>query len=288
MSTITTFIKSRPVLTYFGLAFAISWCGVLLAIGGPGRIPGTPDAFAALLPFVGLAMMAGPPVAGILLTGLSGGRAGFREFLSRLLRWRVSGSWYAVALLTARLLKMAVLIALMVFSAEFVPGIFASDNKAFMVLFGLAMALGAGLFEELGWTGFAVPMMRRRYSIFATGLIVGLLWAAWHLLVQIWSPGASSGAFSLSILVLDPFFFMVGYRVLMVWVYDRTKSLLVAILMHMGLTASALILNPLGFAETAGWSLLTFDLVWAAAVLNVVAWVAMANRGQLSRQPLKT
>jgi uncharacterized protein len=88
MSTIKTFIKSRPVLTYFALTFAISWCGVLLAIGGPGRIPGTPDAFAALLPFVGLAMMAGPPVAGILLTGLSGGRAGFREFLSRLLRWR--------------------------------------------------------------------------------------------------------------------------------------------------------------------------------------------------------
>lgn len=288
MSTIKTFIKRRPVLTYFALAFAISWGGVLLAIGGPSGIPGTPEAFGTLLPFVGLAMMAGPPVAGILLTGLSGGGAGFREFLSRLLRWRVGVSWYAVALLTAPLLKMAVLLALLVFSAEFVPGVFASDNKAFMVLFGLAMALGAGIFEELGWTGFAVPMMRRRYSVLATGLVVGFLWAAWHLLVQIWSPGASSGAFSLSILLLDPFFFMVGYRVLMVWVYDRTQSLLVAILMHLGLTASALILNPLGFAETAGWPLLTFDLVWAAAVWIVVASVAMANRGQFSRQPLKT
>jgi membrane protease YdiL (CAAX protease family) len=288
MSTIKTFIKNRPVLTYFALAFAISWGGVLVAIGGPNGIPGTPEAFETLLPLVGLAMMAGPPVAGILLTGLIGGRAGFRELLSRLLRWRVGGSWYAVALLTAPLLKMAVLLALLVFSAEFVPGIFVSDNKAFMVLFGLAMALGAGLFEELGWTGFAVSMMRRHYSVLATGPIVGFLWAAWHLLVQVWSPGASAGAFSLSILVLDPFLFMVGYRVLIVQVYDRTQSLLVAILMHVGLTASAVILNPIGFAETAGWPLLTFDLVWAAAVWIVVVWVARANRGQLSQQPLKT
>ena len=144
MSTIKTFIKRSPVLTYFALAFAISWGGVLLAIGGPSGIPGTPEAFGTLLPFVGLAMMAGPPVAGILLTGLSGGGAGFREFLSRLLRWRVGVSWYAVVLLTAPLLKMAVLLALLVFSAEFVPGVFASNNKVFIVLFGLAMALGAG------------------------------------------------------------------------------------------------------------------------------------------------
>src|SRR5688572_1952897 len=129
MSTIRTFVKTRPVLTYFALTFTISCVGVLLVIGGPRGIAGTPEAFEALLPFVGLTMMAGPPVAGILLTGLSGGRAGLREFLSRLLRWRVGASWYAVALLTAPLLKMAVLLALLVFSAEFVPGVFASDNK---------------------------------------------------------------------------------------------------------------------------------------------------------------
>jgi hypothetical protein len=54
------------------------------------------------------AMLAGPSVAGILLTGLVSGRAGLRELLSRLLRWRVGAGWYAVALFPAPLLAAAV------------------------------------------------------------------------------------------------------------------------------------------------------------------------------------
>ena len=51
------------------------------------------------------------------------------------------------------------------------------------MLFGIVVALVAGFIEELGWTGFAVPVLRRRYGVLATGLIVGFVWAAWHLLV---------------------------------------------------------------------------------------------------------
>src|SRR3990172_6156352 len=115
-----------------------------------------------LLPFVVLAMIAGPSVAGILLTGLENGRAGLREFLSRLLRWRVGARWYAVALLTTPLLATAVLFALLPTSPVFLPGIFASDDKASLLLSGIAVGLVAGIFEELGWTGFATPGLRLR------------------------------------------------------------------------------------------------------------------------------
>jgi uncharacterized protein len=99
MTSIKAFIKGPPVAAYFVLAFAICWGGILLVVG-PGGFPGTPEQFETLLPLVGLAMLIGPPVAGILLTGLVNGRAGLREFLSRLLRWRVGVRWYAVALVT--------------------------------------------------------------------------------------------------------------------------------------------------------------------------------------------
>ena len=52
MTTITSFIKRHPLLTYFALTFAISWGGVLLVIGGPGAIPGNGEATEALLPLV--------------------------------------------------------------------------------------------------------------------------------------------------------------------------------------------------------------------------------------------
>jgi len=112
MRTIEAFIKSHPVLTYFVLTFAISWGGLLLVIGGPGRILGTSEKFDMLLPFVILALLAGPSVSGILTTALVDGKAGFREFQSRLVKWRVGIRWYAIALLVAPLLIMAIYLML--------------------------------------------------------------------------------------------------------------------------------------------------------------------------------
>jgi hypothetical protein len=76
MTTTKAFIMRHPVATCFALTFAISWGGVLLVIGGPRGVPGTPEQFETLLPFAVLAMLAGPSVAGILLTGLVYGRVG--------------------------------------------------------------------------------------------------------------------------------------------------------------------------------------------------------------------
>ena len=70
----------------------------------------------------------------------------------------------------------------------------------------------------------------------------------------------------------------------MVWVYDRTGSLLVAILMHASLTASTLILQPLA---VSGVALLVVTLAYAAATWVVVAAVVLAQGGHLSRQPLR-
>lgn len=91
MKTIKTFLKSHPVLTYFALTFAISWGGMLLviAVGGSGGVPM-------------LAWVAGPPIAGIFLTGLLHGRDGFRELFIRMRRWRVGARWYAVFKATDR------------------------------------------------------------------------------------------------------------------------------------------------------------------------------------------
>jgi uncharacterized protein len=283
MSTITAFIARRPILTYYALVFAISWGGVLILVG-PGGFPGTSEQVERLMPYVILAFLVGPAMGGPALTGLIHGRAGLRECLSRLHMWRVAARWYAVALLTAPLLMTAVLAALSLLSPQFLPGIFVSDDKATLVLVGLATALAAGFFEELGWTGFAIPELRRRYGVVTTGLIVGVLWGAWHLVVYFWVGGPVSGALSLVGYFLDAFLFLALFRVLMVWVYDRTGSLLVAMFMHGSLTASARILMPPGIT---GMPLVTFDLVWIGALCVVIAVVAAANGGQFSRRPLQ-
>jgi len=92
----------------------------------------------------------------------------------------------------------------------------------------------------------------------------------------VWGIGSASGAVPLALFVpLDLFSFLPVYRVLMVWVYDRTASLLVAMLMHASVTASTLILGPLALS---GMPLLTYLLLLAAALWVVVTAATIANR----------
>ena len=266
-----------PVLSYYALVFAISWGGILLLVG-PGRIPGTDAEVEKLFPFALVMQFAGPSIAGIAMTSLVSGRAGLRELFSRLLRWRVAAQWYAVALLAGPLLLGTVLSALSLVSPVFLPGIVTTDDRVALVLFGLGWGLiGGGLLEELGWTGFAVPRIRQRQSALSTGVIVGVLWGLWHFLIAFWASTALAGDQSQVRFVAGflAFYLLVlpAYRVLMVWVYDRTASLLVAMLMHAFLSASTLILQP---RTTAGN--LTWNLVLAAALWLVVGAAAMAQR----------
>ena len=284
MTTFISFIKRHPVLTYYVLTFAISWGGILIVVG-PGGIPGTAGDFEKLLGAVILVMFAGPSLTSLLLTAIFEGRDGLRGLFSRLLRWRVAIRWYAIALLTAPLVLTAIPLAVSLLNAEFLPRIFLVNNKASLLLFGMAAGLSTVL-EEIGWTGFAVPMLRLRHSILTTGLIVGFLWGAWHLLVNFWSSGSPSGSLLLPLL-LHSVFFSVGvlpaYRVLLVWVYDRTGSLLVVTLMHASLTASNIILVPVA----TGVTLVAWSLILTAALWAIVAAVAATNDGQLSRRPLR-
>src|SRR5215207_3446194 len=296
MKTIRAFIKRHPVLSYYAMVFAISWGGIFLVVGlGPGEIPATKEQVGALMPFMLLALFAGPSVAGILMTGLVYGREGFRHLLTRMTRWRVGARWvdarwYAVALLTTPLLVTATLLALSLTSPEFLPSIFTSDDKVRLLLFGIGWGLvGGGLLEELGWTGFAVPtLLRQRHGVLATGLFVGVLWGLWHFLITFWASGTSSGALSLAGFLPAVLFYagsLPAYRVLMVWVYDRTgESMFVAMLMHASFSASMLIQQPLGLALVPG---LAWTLVLAAARGVVVGAVALAQGGHLSQQPLR-
>jgi membrane protease YdiL (CAAX protease family) len=285
MITVTAYMKRHPAPTYFALTFVISWGGMLL-VAGPGGIPAPPELTDMQALFVMLAWFAGPSLAGILLTGLLYGRAGFRDLLTRMVRWRVGARWYAIALLTAPLMFLAVSLALSLTSPAFLPGILTTSGKAALLLFGLGYGLiGGGFLEELGWTGFAVPTLRRRYAVLTTGLIVGVLWGALHFLVFIWMGRPSDGLPLALFLPVDFFLAVAGltaFRVLMVWVYDRTESLLVAMLMHASWSAGTFILGPVAIA---GVAFLTYTFAGAAVLWLVVAAVAVASRKQLSGQP---
>jgi membrane protease YdiL (CAAX protease family) len=273
------FTRRHPGPTHFALVFVISWGGILLLVS-PRGIHGTPEQVATLMPLVLVALFAGPSIAGVACTGWVHGRTGLRDLVSRGLRWRVGVREYAAALLTAPLLVATVLFGLSQISAEFLPGIVTTNDKYGLLLLGAAWGLvGGGFLEELGWTGFAVPELRRHHGPFATGIIAGLLWGAWHYLIAFWASGTPTGALSLAGFLPAMVFYVASlpaYRVLMVWLYDRTQSLLLAMLMHASFSASMLILQPPSSTLRAG---LTWNVALAALLWGVVGAVGLAGRG---------
>lgn len=278
MKTIRTFIRRYSVQTYYALTIIISW-GCMLVVMGPGGVLGTEPVAVELMPLVYLATLVGPSIAGLVLTGLADGREGFRELRSRLFRWRNGIRWYAVALLTAPILITATLSVLSLASPAFLPAIVTVNNKGSLLLTGIIMGLVVGFFEELGWTGFAVPRLREDYGVLKAGLILGLMWGLWHLplfLNGVRSSGPILGFLYLMVLL---FSFLPAYRVLMVWIHDRTGSLLNTMLMHAPLAAGQLILVPTAISRP---QFVIYDLLFTALLWGFVAIVAVANQWQFA------
>lgn len=271
------FLKQHPVRTYFVLTLAISWGGLLM-VGGAGIFAGSSwQTDPTFLPAI-QTMLLGPPLAGILSTILFSGTDGLRELFARFTRCRVHGRWYAVALLGAPLIQGGVLAALSLSDPVYLPPILTSSDKLGLLLPAITYGIVGGLLEEVGWTGFAIPRLRTRYSVRTTGLIVGVVWGVWHMLQMWWVGSTSFGGVPAEVFL--PVYFvtaiaaLTAYRVLMVWVYDRTASLFVAVLMHGSyIMCTLFVLAP----PTTGMPFLIYS-----GVFVVVLWLAVAVVAQVA------
>jgi len=269
------FIKLYPSLTYFFLVFFISWGGLLIS----GNFPPDWTQFEKLGITLYLGILAGPSLSSILLTGIIDGKEGFRNLFVRCSRWRLEIKWYALALLPALLMAMTFLL-LSFISHDFRPAIIESNNKIGIIMLALGPSLFFGFFEEIGWTGFVVPQLLHRHGIAATGLLVGIVWGAWHFPL-FWEGNTFSALLPLSILLARLFSWLPAFRVLMVWIYVRTESLFVIAFMHATLVMTQLILIP---KSLAGGRLLIHILVMAGILWLLLVVITISNHGNLSQQ----
>ena len=270
----SAFLRRHSAAAYYVLAFAISWGGILALLGPAGMVM----TGATTPPAAGGALLAGPAGACMILTAVLEGKAGFRELARRLRRWRVGGRWYAVALLTGPLVMLATAAAISLAVPGFYGG-FASPGDLWSTVAGaLAVGVSVGIFEELGWTGFALPRLRRRHGMMSTGILMGVLWGAWHFPMFAGSTDPSGVLPPALIVAVFLFAWLPPYRVLMVWVYDRTGSLSLAMLMHAPISATTLVLSAMASEADAGVAILFPVLGWGAALWAIVGAVGLVQR----------
>jgi CAAX protease family protein len=271
-------------LRYFVLAFAFTWffwgLGVL---GERGFIP-TLSGFTVIGTF-------GPMVAAVILTARVGGRAEVRSLLGRIVRWQVAPVWYGVAILGPFVLTLAA-IALHVALGGQTPGLGALIGALPTVVFvSVYMLIFVALGEEVGWRGYALPALQARHGAFVASVMLGAMWALWHM-PQFFNPATlySDLPFVLFLAYLIPF------SVLITWVFNSTGgSLLMAMLVHAVMNASTQLWKVLPEYSGGPGSMSAADAavatVHANLMLTVVLWVAAVSvvlvygARNLSRKP---
>jgi uncharacterized protein len=253
-------IRRYPVITYFALTFLISWTGAL-AVAAPHLVRHQPlPQMTGILMFP--VMLLGPSFAGIVLTRIVDGKSGLQVLTSQMFRAWVPPRWY-----TPLLLPPALVLTVLLFLERFVSPVYAPNHFFMGILFGIP----AGFLEEIGWMGYAFPKMRSESNGLAPSILLGLLWALWHLpVINYLGTATPHGAYWL------PFFLafslaMTAVRVLIAWIYTNTKSVLLTQLMHVSSTGSLVLFSAarVTAAQEAMWYALYGTVLWIAVGIVV-------------------
>ncbi|MEG3614694.1 type II CAAX endopeptidase family protein [Isoptericola haloaureus] len=200
---LTGWAAAHPVAAFVVLAYAISWTLWVPVVVGAG------GAVAQVLFVVG---GLGPAVSALLVTRRIGAPLG--PWARQIVRWRVPLRYYLYALGLPALLFAIVNVELAIVGQEIDLALLGDRLPAYLMTF-LAVATIGGGFEEPGWRGFALPRLQERFAPLAATCLLALVWGVWHL------PLYGLG-------FVGPMVFAFYYT----WLYNRTGSVLLCILLH--------------------------------------------------------
>jgi len=234
-----------PLVMFFLLTYLLSWWSVPV-MGG------------ALFPY-------GPALAALIVLAIGQGRPGLREWWARLTQWR-AGRWYLVgpALIAAALLAAFGLYRIFSGTVTPLPGLPVPAIWLELLLLG-------GLWEEPGFTGYALPKLQERFApkkhgLLIATLVMAVLRAIWHI------PLLASGTLPW----FDVFGYIIAFQIIISWLYNRSGGSVPAVMLFhyaSNLLAGGMMLR----AFTGDDRLLYWALFAACAIL--IALVILLRDG---------
>ena len=205
------------------------------------------------------------PVMAAVVTILRSGDS-LREWARGIVRWRIGFRYYLYALGLPLLIMLVMNLVLAALGQQPAWSSLVDRVPAYLQSFLLTAVIFGGQ-EEPGWRGFALPRLQSRRSPMVAPLILGLCWGVWHV----------------------PLYGLAGFVVPLVlaffytWLYNKTNSILLCILLHASFTPAQDHLLLTADSPVVDAVLLGTYVVAAATVI-----VATRGRlGQVSREAPK-
>ena len=254
---------SKPVGTkmlapFLALTFLLSWGIAALLFMFPDQIVETFGELNTANPLI-ILIVYSPGIAGVVMVLLSSGLRGLGSFFRRLTLGHLPLVWWLFLVLG---------IPAVVYAGAALNGTL-TDPLPFtswqQALPALAIALLLGPIEEFGWRGLALPLLQRRLAPFWAGLLLGVVWALWHVPAFL-SEGMPQNAWA-----AGPFFLgIVAVSIILTPMFNAARgSLLIAVLFHFQ------IMNPL-FPDAQPWD----NFIYIAIAVMVV----LLNRRKMFRR----
>jgi membrane protease YdiL (CAAX protease family) len=242
------------ILSFFAIAFAWSWTCWL-------ALPLLNEDFPAAAGVLALTGGFGPSVAAIIVVVYGEGVAGLRRWLKRCLQWRVGWHWVLLAFFFP-----AVVMGLAAGAHVALGGTLPASPAAGHVLlatvnFILVFLVGGPLGEEFGWRGYALPALEARWGWRTASLVLGGVWAVWHLPL-FYSAGTVQSHLPMDLYVLSA----IASSVVFAWLYNRTRASVIPVLvLHTAVNAWSLVIPVMVLPD--GSNLRPFQLVVGILVL---------------------
>jgi CAAX protease family protein len=215
----------RAALRFFALTYAMSWtCFVAAFVMVRGHVPAAAGTSLPVMMF-GLLGTFAPSIVALGLTAQSEGVAGVQSLLGRIFKWRVGVRWYVFAAGYFPMIKFGVALVHRIAVGVW-PRFGVEPWYVLAIATVLSTPIQAG--EEVGWRGYALPLLAARLGLGRASLLLGIVWAIWHLPL-FFVPGVANYGQSFVIFALQ----VTAVSVPMAWLYARTGgSLLLVMLMH--------------------------------------------------------
>ena len=264
--------SATSLFAFFALVYAITW-GFWFAAnslaGGLAESGRLRPGLATLLFYSGVFA---PALVAIAMTAYSRGSIGLRALLLPLFRWRVGLRWYVFAMTYLAAVKVASAVVHRVVAGEWPE--FGWQGWFLMLAATVGSTLmGGQAGEEIGWRGYALPRLTQRLGLAWASVILGVIWASWHLPL-FFVPGTTTTGQSFPLYLLQ----VTALSVAIAWLYARTNgSLLLVMLIHAAINNTRNIVpavardpaNPLTpAAPLLGW--ITAALLWIGAAYFIV------------------
>jgi uncharacterized protein len=256
-------VKRQRLPAFLPLTFAVAWTAWLAAAAL------SPPERSGFFGFRGPVFLLGvfaPGLVALALTAYDEGRAGVEQLVARIGRWRVGARWYLLAV--GFLAATKLLAALLHRAATGVWPVF-GDTPWLLMLGGIVGSMWVQAGEEIGWRGYALPRLARHLGLGGASVVLGVIWAGWHLPL-FFLQGSGSDGQSFPIYLLH----VTALSVVMAWLYWRTQgSLLLVMLMHASVNNTTGIVPAAVPGAANPWSFEGSPVAWLTVLLS---WLSAA------------